>query len=122
MNSRSGLYVTQPSGYKAFIPSNLPPTPDINITDKTNNLILKAEKIIYQLNGVGFLLPHPDLFIAMAIRKEALLSSQIEGTQATMTDVLTYEAWDEVDNFDDVKEVVNYIKAFRYWQLLIKLR
>lgn len=49
----------------------------------------------------------------MSIRKEALVSSQIEGTQATMTDLLTYETWHEVDNFADVEEVVNYIKALK---------
>ncbi len=50
----------------------------------------------------------------MAIRKEAVLSSQLEGTQATMPDILTYETWAEVDNLGDVQEVVNYIKALHH--------
>jgi Fic family protein len=111
MKGRSGRYITQPSGYKAFIPKNLPPSPALALDPKIEGKIIAAEKALSKLNGVGFLLPNPDLFITMAIRKEALLSSQIEGTQATMTDVLTYEAWNEVENFDDVEEVVNYIKA-----------
>ncbi len=111
MKERSGHYLSQPTGYKAFIPKDLPPNPKIIINSKMQETILAAEKALAQLNGIGFLLPNPDLFITMAIRKEALLSSQIEGTQATMTDILTYEAWHEVENFNDVEEVVNYIKA-----------
>ena len=111
MNPRSGTYILQPAGYKAFIPSVLPPIPEISISNELKELIDKAERNLAQLNGISFLLPQLEIFITMAIRKEALLSSQIEGTQATLTDVLTYEAWQEIDNFDDVQEVVNYIKA-----------
>jgi len=118
MPSRSGQYLPQPSGYKAFIPTNLPPK--LKITAKIEEQISQAEQALAQLNGVGFLLPNPDLFISMAIRKEALLSSQIEGTQATMTDILTYEKWEEVDNFDDVEEVVNYIKALKEGMEMLK--
>ena len=111
MNPKSGRFVQQPSGYKVFIPENLPFQVALSIEGKTEEQILLAEKALFKLNGIGFLLPNLPLFITMAIRKEALLSSQIEGTQATMTDLLTYETWHEVDNFDDVQEVVNYIKA-----------
>jgi Fic family protein len=111
MNPRSGTYILQPAGYKAFIPSVLPLTPEISISDELKELIDKAERNLAQLNGISLMLPQLEIFITMAIRKEALLSSQIEGTQATLTDVLTYETWQEIDNFDDVQEVVNYIKA-----------
>lgn len=122
MKARSGRYIDQPSGYKAFIPESLPPSPSLIIDSKIEEQILTAEKALSKLNGIGFFLPNPDLFITMSIRKEALLSSQIEGTQATMTDILTYEAWNEVENFDDVEEVVNYIKALhRAIELLEKL-
>ena len=113
MDTRSGGYKLQSSGYKAFIPKILPPDPGVSIDAKMKTRLVAAERALIKLNGVGFSLPNPDLFIAMAIRKEALLSSQIEGTQATMTDILTYETWRQVDNFDDVQEVVNYIKALK---------
>jgi len=111
MSHRSGIYILQQSGYKSFIPSSLPPVPEIFISEKLKGSIDEAERSLAQLNGISFLLPQLEIFITMAIRKEALLSSQIEGTQATLTDVLTYEAWHEIDNFDDVQEVINYIKA-----------
>lgn len=111
MNERAGHTQTQSTGYKAFIPQNLPPQPALEIGDSLKKLLVLAEQKLAELNGIGFSLPNPNLFIMMAIRKEALLSSQIEGTQATMTDILTYETWSEVDNLDDVEEVVNYIKA-----------
>jgi len=114
MNERAGYYQSQPTGYKAFIPQDLPPQPDVVIGEDLRKLLVLTEQKLAELNGVGFSLPNPDLFIMMAIRKEALLSSQIEGTQATMTDVLTYETWDKVDNLDDVQEVVNYIKALHH--------
>lgn len=114
MNERAGCYQLQPTGYKAFIPQNLPPQPALMIGDNLKKLLVSTEQKLSELNGIGFSLPNPDLFIMMAIRKEALLSSQIEGTQATMTDILTYETWSEVDNLDDVQEVVNYIKALHH--------
>lgn len=113
MEARSGRAVLQPSGYKAFIPSNLPPNPPIISDVVMEELLQKSDRSLVQLEGVGAALPNPDLFVTMAIRKEALLSAQIEGTRATMTDVLTYETWDEVNRFDDVQDVVNYIKAFK---------
>lgn len=91
MKHRSGHTVSQPSGHHAFIPTDLPPQPQLQLDAKTRELIHLAEMSLAQLNGVGFLLPNPDLFISMAIRKEVLLSSQIEGIEATMTDLLTYE-------------------------------
>jgi Fic family protein len=114
MHERAGFYQSQPTGYKAFIPQNLPPQPTIDLGENLRKLLDSTEQKLAELNGVGFSLPNPDLFIMMAIRKEALLSSQIEGTQATMTDILTYETWEEVDNLDDVQEVVNYIKSLHH--------
>lgn len=114
MNERAGNYQTQPTGYKAFTPQNLPPHPALVVGENLKKLLVLTEQKLAELNGIGFSLPNPNLFIVMAIRKEALLSSQIEGTQATMTDILTYETWAEVDNLDDVQEVVNYIKALHH--------
>lgn len=114
MNERAGFYQRQSTGYKAFIPQNLPPQPVVVIGDTLKKLLVSTEQKLSELNGIGFSLPNPNLFIMMAIRKEALLSSQIEGTQATMTDILTYETWAEVENLDDVQEVINYIKALHH--------
>jgi len=115
----SGSYILQPAGFKAFIPTPLPPK--LNLSNELKALIDQAELSLAHLNGIASLLPQVEMFIAMAIRKEALLSSQIEGTQATLTEVLTYETWHEIDNFDDVQEVVNYIKAlYRGIELLDK--
>lgn len=114
MSQRAGYYQTQTTGYKAFSPQNLPPNPPLMMGEKLKKLLVLTEQKLAELNGIGFSLPNPDLFIVMAIRKEALLSSQIEGTQATMTDILTYETWAEVDNLDDVQEVVNYVKALHH--------
>ncbi len=114
MNERAGYYQSLPTGYKAFIPQDLPPQPIVDIEKNLKELLVSTEQKLAELNGIGFSLPNPDLFIMMAIRKEALLSSQIEGTQATMTDILTYETWEEVDNLDDVQEVVNYIKSLHH--------
>lgn len=111
MHLRSGSYILQPTGYQAFIPTNLPPKPEIAISKELEMALDLAMRSLTQLSGISTLLPNLEIFITMAIRKEALLSSQIEGTKATMTDVLTYEAWDEIDHFDDVQEVVNYIKS-----------
>lgn len=114
MSDRSGKYRMQPTGYRAFIPTNLPPSPSLAFDEDLQKLLSLAEQKLAELNGIGLSLPNPDLFIVMATRKEALLSSQIEGTQATMTDVLTYEAWEEVDNLDDVQDVVNYIQSLNH--------
>jgi Fic family protein len=114
MSERAGYYQLQPTGYRAFFPKNLPPQPPFVISEDLKKLLMSTEQKLAELNGIGFSLPNPNLFIMMAIRKEALLSSQIEGTQATMTDVLTYETWEDVENLDDVHEVVNYIKAINH--------
>ena len=108
---RSGYEVKQLAGYKAFIPSMLPVKPKVSISDK---LLKDVEVALAKLDAVSAAIPNPQLFLSMYVRKEALLSSQIEGTQATFEDVLTYETWEDVENFDDVEEVVNYIKALNH--------
>jgi len=78
-------------------------------------LLSKADRDLARLDGITSVLPNPDLFIAMYVKKEALLSSQIEGTQASLEGVLEFEA-DLVpkEDISEVKEVVNYIKALNY--------
>ena len=74
-----------------------------------------ADLALGRLDGVGDLLPNPDLFVSMYVNKEAVLSSQIEGTQASLIDVLAYEsAAAEPENPQDIEEVVNYVAALNY--------
>jgi Fic family protein len=111
---RSGRYVRQLTGYKAFIPNRLPPEPPVLIDDETWDLVSKADRGLARLDMTADILPDPDLFVYMYVRKEALLSSQIEGTQASLIDVLQFEvkAKRQARN-RDVFEVVNYVKALR---------
>ena len=111
---RSGGYVKQPTGYRAFIPASLPPRPAIKIEGDLQNLLSRADMALARLDGVAQMLPNVDLFIAMYVKKEALLSSQIEGTQASLDDLFAYERGDKLENLNDVTEVVNYVKAMNY--------
>jgi len=113
--SRAGKYVQQATGYRAFIPVPLPPDPPLRLDEDLQDLLSKADRALGRLDGSIQTLPHPDLFVYMYVRKEAVLSSQIEGTQSSLQDVLAAEA--EVLSSDrprDVGEVVNYIEAMNH--------
>lgn len=113
--SRAGQYVEQMEGYKAFIPNPLPPVPEIIMDQEMWNLLSQADRALGRLDGATDALPNPDLFVFMYVRKEAVLSSQIEGTQASLIDVLEFESQAlEPDNPQEVAEVVNYISAINY--------
>ncbi|NEN96097.1 MAG: Fic family protein [Moorea sp. SIO3I7] len=113
--NRAGQYVDQLSGYKAFIPNLLPPVPDIIMDDEMWQLLSQADRALGRLDGSTDALPNPDLFVFMYVRKEAVLSSQIEGTQASLIDVLEFEFQTlEPDNPQEVAEVVNYIAAINH--------
>ena len=114
MTNRSGKLITQPGGYKAFVPEKLQPSPPLRIEGALQNLLSQADMALARLDGMGYFLPNPDLFIAMYVRKEALLSSQIEGTQASLEDIFEYESGDKPENINDVAEVINYIRALNY--------
>ncbi len=113
---RSGQYVKQVEGYSAFIPAPLPPDPPIKMDDPELVCLLSdADRALGRLDGSTFILPNPNLFVAMYVRQEAVLSSQIEGTQSTLEDVLQFEidvSGQEIPK--DVEEVVNYIRAMNY--------
>jgi Fic family protein len=111
---RSGRLILQQSGYKAFMPSSLPPDPPIILKDGIQHLLTDANIAIGKLDMMGYLVPNLDHIIAMYVRKEALLSSQIEGTQASLEDIFEYENKVPVKNINDVKEVINYIKALNH--------
>lgn len=114
-SSRAGRYVSQPTGYRAFIPGDLPPSPSITVDDEMLALLSQADRALGRLDGSTEILPNPDLFVAMYVRKEAVLSSQIEGTQASLLDVLEFEAKSlEPGRPRDVGEVVNYVGAMNH--------
>lgn len=111
---RSGRFITQPTGYKAFIPNPLPPDPPVKLEQEIQHLLTNANIAIGKLDTMGYLVPNLDHIIAMYVRKEALLSAQIEGTQASLEDIFEYESQIPVKNINDVVEVVNYIKALNH--------
>lgn len=112
---RSGNYMQQPTGYKAFNPSPLPPNPPLTIDKEMLALNSQADLAIGRLDSLGDFIPDAELFVFMYVRKEAVISSQIEGTQATLADVLDFEAGNaDVDERSDVDEVVNYIQAMNF--------
>jgi Fic family protein len=113
-SSRSGRYVRQLSGYSAFIPTPLPPDPPLQLGTFVP-LLSQADQAIGRLDGVGRTLPNPDLFVAMYVRREAVLSSQLEGTQSSLDDVLAFELDGSRTRFpDDVAEVVNHVAAMNF--------
>jgi len=113
--NRAGSYVTQLGGYRAFIPRDLPPDPPIVYDEAMWTALSQADVALGRLDGSADNLPNPDLFVAMYVRKEAVLSSQIEGTQASLADLLEYEVTrPTLKTFQDVGEVVNYVAAMNY--------
>ena len=112
---RAGQYVQQASGYRAFIPATLPPEPPITIDAEMLALLSRADQAIGRLDGLGFQVPNLDLFVAMYVRREAVDSSQIEGTQSTLEDVLAFELDPRTRDLpDDVEDVVNYVRAMNH--------
>ena len=113
-SDRAGAYVRQPAGYRAFIPSPLPPDPPLELDRLLATILSRADQAVGRLDGLSRTLPNPELFVAMYVRREAVLSSQIEGTQSTLDDVLAYELAGTLGVHRDVEEVVNYVKAMEY--------
>ena len=115
MTERAGTYKVNLYGeaeYKSFVPSSLPPRPEVEVDGDMLDLLVRANSAISALEGVATRIPNMDLFISMYVRKEALMSSQIEGTQATLEDVL--DPLIENNTNRNVADVVNYIKATEY--------
>jgi Fic family protein len=107
--------IAQSEGYRAFIPAPLPPDPPLAFDAQLATVLARAGTALGRLDGVAATLPNPDLFVAMYVRREAVLSSQIEGTQSTLEDVLAYEIDPQRPNLPrDIDEVVNYIGAMKY--------
>ena len=110
-NSPSGRLVRAPGGYWAFVPNPLPPKLEWN--DALVSLISRADIAVGTLSGLSENLPNPHLLIYPFIRKEAVLSSRIEGTQSSLSDLLLFETT-KVERQRDVREVQNYVKAMEY--------
>lgn len=113
--NRAGRYIRQQAGYRAFSPNSLPPDPPVQFTPDLQELLSRADRALGRLDGSIQTLPNPDLFVFMYVRKEAVLSSQIEGTQSSLQDVLAAEARIlSANRPKDVDEVVNYVRAMNH--------
>ena len=109
--ARAGQYAIQSGGYRAFLPAPLPPVPPVAIGSDLQQQLSEADRAVGRLDGSIYTLPNPDLFVYMYVRKEAVLSSQIEGTQSSLQDLLAVEADAATATPRDVDEVVNYVRA-----------
>ena len=113
--NRAGIYVDNLTGeatYQSFKPNPLPPMPEIEMDEEIIKLLVDANKQLVKLDTASQLISNADLFISMYVRKEALISSQIEGTRCTLDDVLDPEV--EANANLDVSDVINYVKATQY--------
>ena len=114
-HGRAGRFVLQPTGYRAFLPAPLPPDPPIQLAGELQRLLSEADRALGRLDGSVQTLPNPDLFVYMYVRREAVLSSQIEGTQSSLQDLLAAEAHlSGMGVPGDVDEVVNYVAAMNH--------
>ena len=112
---RAGQYRTHPEGYRAFWPKALPPDPPLRIDRELQALLSQADQALGRLDGAVQILPNADLFVLMFVRREAVLSSQIEGTQSSLQDLLRAEANVlDPERPADVAEVVNYVSALNH--------
>ena len=115
MENRAGFYrknLTGEMAYNSFVPSPLPPVPPIALSSEELELLIKANSELTLLEGLAIRIPNINLFVSMYVRKEALLSSQIEGTQATLDDIFDPLLDNNINA--DVGDVINYIKATEF--------
>lgn len=123
MTRTTGTYevsTTLGESVRAFVPYALPPAEPALSASVFAARNRRAERALARLSGVSGLVSSVDWLLYSAIRKEALLTSQIEGTQATLTDLFDEEAGFKVSNTDAVKEVTNYLRAFRWVQAQLR--
>ena len=112
-SNRAGRYIRQPAGHNAFIPAVLPPEPPLDLSGALQGLLSRADRALGRLDGSVTTLPNPDFLVFMYVRKEAVLSSQIEGTQSSLQDLLAAqsELFERSELPRDVDEVINYVAA-----------
>ncbi len=115
-SNRAGRIVKTLTGYEAYVPAKLPPDPPIAMDKEMQTLLSEADRKLGRLDGITQILPNPELFLAMYVKKEAVLSAQIEGTQASLVDVLNSPSGQTKEDYspDGVKEVVNYVNAMNW--------
>jgi len=112
-STRTGTTIKQPTGYACFVPHKIyKNSPKLKIDKELLQLISEAERELGQLNGITKLLANPELFVAYYVRKEAVLSSQIEGTQCSLDDVIKVD--NKTKKPKPISEVINYISAMNY--------
>jgi Fic family protein len=118
MNARAGKWVKRTAGpedFACFIPANLPPEPPVRYDAELHDLQDQANRALGRLEGISLILPDPNLFLYSYVRKEAVLSSQIEGTQSSLSDLLLFENKEVPGTpLSDVREVSNYVAAMNY--------
>jgi Fic family protein len=119
-STRSGRVQKQLEGYLAFIPESLPPGPALLMDGECLSLLSQADRSLGRLNGLASIISDPDLFVYLYVRKEALLSSQIEGTQCSLEDVLVEVESKRASSADDIEEVSNYVAAMNDGLLRLK--
>lgn len=113
-HNRAG-YFMKGNGYESFVPAKLPPDPPIEFDAEMQNLLSSADRKLGRLDGITQILPNPDLFVAMYVVKEAVLSSQIEGTQASLADVINADSrLLEDKKVNDITETINYVQAMNW--------
>jgi Fic family protein len=112
---RAGSFITQAEGYAAFIPKPLPPDPPLVLDPALLSLLEEAVGELGRLDGIARVIPDPDFFVSMYVRREAVLSSQIEGTQSTLEDLLELELEsDRRNRLSDAFEIANYVHAMNF--------
>lgn len=123
VNKRMGTYINQNVGgetYKAYVPSRLPPDPAV-VLEGLYPLLEKATMALAELNSIHKSIPNTSLFVYMYVCKEALLSSQIEGTQSSFSDLMLFEHQQKPEvSLEDVEEVSNYVRAINYGLKMLK--
>jgi Fic family protein len=112
-SSRAGDIVLQPGDYYAYLPHKIAPNgPSIRLDSECMRLLSEADRALGELKGTTGIISNPDLFVAFYVRKEALLSSQIEGTECSLDEVI--QAENDGSRIKPVDEVINYINAMNY--------
>ncbi len=112
---RAGSYDTSAEGWRTFHPKRLPPDPPVQLSPAGLGLLATASTELGRLDGEAEIVPDPDFFVYSYVRKEAVLSSQIEGTRSSLVDLLDFEAGAERPSYPrDVREVVNYVDALNH--------
>ncbi|MCK4264172.1 MAG: Fic family protein [Candidatus Aminicenantes bacterium] len=113
-NSPAGRLIKTATDYWAFVPNPLPPADLDKFSAEFVGIMSEADRGIGVLKSLSRLIPNPNLLVAPYIRKEAVQSSRIEGTQASLSDIFYYEASKEKPKHADVLEVLNYVRAMNY--------